>query len=1125
MKKKLLVVAGGLVAVLLLVVVAVALLVDPQAWVDAKKAEIARATSERLGRELTVGSVEASVWKGPGATVRNVRLAGPGKNDLPQLAVGTVEVRLSLWRALLTLGRELPVRRVEIRDLEVRAARDGEGRWDFQDVLDRLAATAPPPSVEDTPSTGPGMLANVRLARFEIVNGMVRIDDAKLGRPLALEGIALGLDDVALGGALKASLDATLVDGKRRSDLRVRAALDELPADLVFDPMPGLELELALGEVDLAPWGNLLPASVLAPAAGTARADLRLTATDALAKVDAKGELALAGVVLRHGASRGKPLDLEAAIDASADAAAPAYRITALTLKGTGIGGGGRLESKGTSPADLVAADLSLTVADLERVLAVLPAGAGLVPPELALGGPFTASVKADAAQVHVAADLDRARVAWGTSFDKPAGRPLRLVLSGTRAADVLEVRTFALTLDTATLGGTMRLPGAAGAPFSANVKTGPVSLASLRDVVPPFRQALAAGRPVKGTFQAILSAKDVGGKQEAAASIAFDGLDVQVEGARAAGGGRVEAQVSPSAEKTSLSIEADFSRMALASTGPDGAKVLDKPAGMPLKIDVDATRTPSRLDLATAFATIGATRIEAKGHAAGLDGAAPALDLDFGTLDVAFDDLRRALPGAAALPPGGRLRGALKVGGSPASLSTVRVAMTGLDFAAEGTHLRGTLSLEDLDRPRFAFDLAGESLDVDRLLGVPPPADEPAPVPPENPHGLPASTRAMLARVSGTGKIAVDRAVVKGIPMTKFVGALTMKNGVVRFDTLEFGSYGGKVTASGTTFDLPAEHLAYRLAMKVERLDLGAALAAHTKVGPAFRGKADHQLDLAGRGLAPADLASTLRGPMELQTEELALSTLDVPGAILARVRSQGGPAASAVSSNGATSTASAATSSSSASSSGSSSGTTLKNVAAKMRFDQGKLRLREPLSTPASFGSLVADGHAFLDRRLDFTATANLSPETVVGWTAGRVRPTAPIPVPLKIGGTWNRPAITGIDTKTLVGALAVGGIAAAAGAAGVDPAEAKAAAERAEAQAREAAAQAEAQARAELDRQRQAAEDARKKTEAEARRRAEEARRKAEAEAKRRAEEAKRKAEEEAKKRLEEAFGGGG
>lgn len=1121
----------GLAVVLLLLVAAVAgvLLADPAGFVAAKKDALAQSMSETLGREVTVGPVEAHFLGGLGAKVSDVKVAGPTPGSAPQVSIGSMEVRLSLWRAIFSLGRDLRVTRIEVNAPQIRAARDAEGRWDFQDVLDRMAEQAPPPTAEDPGASS--IVDRVHIARLRIDDARIVLDDASLGRPLTVSDLDVTSEEIAAGKKLEVSLSATLEDGARKTPLAMSLSMDRLPKGMKFDPVPDLAVDLDVGDLDLAPWGGLLPPDALAPAGGTVRVKGRLEASRNLAALVVKGESTLTKVVLKQGKVRGETLDLAMAIDATIDRTAPRYLVKAFSVKGTGVDAGGTLDAKGLGPTDLTDADLHADVADLRRLVAVLPAGSGMLPPELVLEGPLAAKVKGSPAALEVKVDLDRARVRYGDSFDKAAGKALHATMTGTRTDAALELKTVELVLDQAKVGGSMTLPTAEGKPMRADLASGPIALASLRDVFPPFRKALAAGKPVAGVIEIGLKAEDVSGKQKARATIALRDLAVELEGSSAHGAGGLDVSVIPSEATTTATAKADFGALQLRTVGEDGTASLDKPAGMPLTLDAEGIRSATRFEIVRANAVIGTTALSARGNATGLDGASPVLDVDLGNVDVKFDDLRRALPGAAGLPAGGRLRGAIKIGGAPSSLATVKVAVTALDLELPRSRLKGSLSLENLDRPNFAFDLAGDALDVDALLGTETAATEDAP-PPENPHGLPAETRAFLTRVNGKGSLKVGLLTTRGIPLRNFVGTLVMTNGVVRFEALDFTLYDGKVSASGTVADLPAERTGYALALRVQGMELGSALAAHTRLDGVVKGKVDESLTVAGRGLAWQDAVSTLRGPLELKASALSLPGLDVLGPIANTVRSvTDGGAKAGMTASGATAGGSPAAGGSGGGGGGGGAtdrGTTLRDVAAQMRFDGGRLQFVKPTTFKTAFGALTTEGDMFLDTRLDLKAVAELSPETIASWTGGRVKVPKPVAVPLKIVGTWSKPEVGGIDVRALAGAMisgaALAGIDPRAGAvvgAVADPAKAKA---EAEAAARAAAADAEAKAKAELDRQQQAANDAARAAEADAKRRAEEARKKAEADAKRRAEEARKKAEQKAREELEKALGGG-
>src|SRR4051794_28673886 len=95
-----LIVVSGIAAVFLL---------DPQAYIEAKKDEVLKDVSAKLGRTLSVGQVKGSVIGGLHATVDDVRLAGPTPDAKPQAAVKQVDLRMSLWKAITSFGKILEV--------------------------------------------------------------------------------------------------------------------------------------------------------------------------------------------------------------------------------------------------------------------------------------------------------------------------------------------------------------------------------------------------------------------------------------------------------------------------------------------------------------------------------------------------------------------------------------------------------------------------------------------------------------------------------------------------------------------------------------------------------------------------------------------------------------------------------------------------------------------------------------------------------------------------------------------------------------------------------------------------------------------------------------------------------
>jgi hypothetical protein len=1089
---------AGLVGLVVVVLVAAFLTLDPKAMVQQKKDELFAQLSTKIGRTVKSGDVSASVGSSLSARIDALEVGGPKRDDgtvaPAQVQVGSVHVQLSLLRALLSFGRDLHVERFTVDGLVVRAARDADGRWDFQDIVDAMDSGEPDAPAEKSDGSA---LAGLRVASVLLRDARVELDDAVLGRPLKVEALNVGTSDVVPGKPLNVWLKADLVDQGRKSPIDLRVDLATLPPDFSFDPVPDVDVAAVVTDVDLAPWGGLLPIDSPGPVAGT----LRVNATAGLKKnlevIEVKGQVTTRGLVLRDAlgatatkaeralAPRGAPADLDVNLDVALRG--DSTSVKALSLKGVGADISGALEVQGGGLAGLKQAAVKGKVADLGRLLAILPPSLAALPPEVAIEGPLDLSLEKSGPTLKGGVVLDGARVRYlstddagvtSASFDKAAGKALNLTLTGAEGKGTLDISDFALVIDTVKLGGKLSLPMDDKAPFSADVHSGAVSLASLQGLIPPFAAAIGRGQKVDGTVQIDVVATDQGGKQVADAAIALSNMDVNLEGTTVRGKGSLSVKASPGGDDVGIVAVADFDGLAVQK-GSGADVTLNKPAGLPLRLDADVKKGKDAALINAVKLVIGKSSITGKGDVKGLGGKDERLALDFGTVDLAFNDLRQALPGASSLPAGGRLKGAVSLRGATAveklgvdvknldmvfgtsvlkgnvavdnldtprldiDLPTVNLAFDDLrglsdstaDLPAggrlEGTlklkgdtgrlatmsvdatikrllaaksDLSGTLSVKNLDKPQFTMTTQSDLLDVDALRAAFGGGDDDASTPPkkdENPSGLSKSTRDLLAGVNGRATMKAKRAIVKGMTMTDFNGVLVMTRGVAKFETLEFGFYGGTVTASGTLLDLPSEKTKYDLRLNGTNIDFGAVVAAHSPIGRVFKGTVSPKLEVKGRGLAPGDFAITADGPAALSFKQLIIGGLDVLG-----------PIGDAMKAGKATGFNTAAAKKEP--------GLTLSNFTALTEFIGGKLKLQKPIEADTPMGKMKIEGTTGLDAKLDLRSTLQLTPQMIATMTGGKVKVKEPVPVPMKIGGTWDKPQVSGVDVKALLAAV---------------------------------------------------------------------------------------------------------
>jgi uncharacterized protein involved in outer membrane biogenesis len=263
---------AGLIAALLLL----ALL----AWAvvpSLLKSQLESRGSAMLGRALKVGAVEFSPWA-LSLTVRELTLAAADAKAPPQLSIARLFVDIdsaSLWRLAPVLQA------LEIDAPKLRVARLADHRWDFDDVLQRL--DKPAPTVPEEP-------ARFALYNLQLRDGEVLFDDRTVQRQHALQKL-----QVALPFLSNLPADITVKVEPRLAFTLDNTAVDLRGQTLPFAPERTTELQLQLGQLELARWWPYLPKTLpLTPQGGTLAGDLALRFSQPSGRV---AQLALRGAL------------------------------------------------------------------------------------------------------------------------------------------------------------------------------------------------------------------------------------------------------------------------------------------------------------------------------------------------------------------------------------------------------------------------------------------------------------------------------------------------------------------------------------------------------------------------------------------------------------------------------------------------------------------------------------------------------------------------------------------------------------------------------------------------------------------------------------------------------------
>ncbi len=335
----------------------------------------------------------------------------------------------------------------------------------------------------------------------------------------------------------------------------------------------------------------------------------------------------------------------------------------------------------------------------------------------------------------------------------------------------------------------------------------------------------------------------------------------------------------------------------------------------------------------------------------------------------------------------------------NPDALST---RLDRLALQGPGVELGGWVSAEGTPL-KVRFALAGNLLDLDALLAALPeepgsgvggsgtagapeqPNAEAEDAPPAPEPLVSASARDSLREVAAEGTLKISRVVRGKLQATELDARATLQGGVLTLNQAQASLFGGRMDASGTRIDVRQATPQWTLAAGLERVDLGAALAA---VGgtAAVQGLAQGRLTLTGAGNDWSALLKTLVGQGQLVLAEGGLPAVELGSKLAAAL--PGGKLAALAERAG--------------------QGTPLKDLSASFRIQDGWLLLTRPLNVESRFGTASLGGRIGLDQRLDLQGEAKLTPQFVTQVTGGRLNPSGPVPLPLRLGGTLKAPSV---------------------------------------------------------------------------------------------------------------------
>jgi len=1084
MLRKLLIVAGVLLAVLASGLLLVMLRLDVDGFLTARLQRLLPEAERRLGRAAAFDRVDTVLGWGLHGEVRGLRVAGGAPDAPPLVEVARARVGLDLWRAVISFGSDVRVREVVVRGLRLQLHRDAQGRLSYQDVVDRLAGDSAPsaPLTEEEKAT----LRGLQVARFAVEDAAFDLrDDSAGGEPVrgSISHVWITAADLRLGAPLDVSVRARVFS--EEENLRLRIVTGPLADDPDELAAPALErLHVTAGALDVsrvAPYlGGGLPIGIDSATLG---GDLELTTPEGTLQV--KGELAARHLLLTGGEAF--DADIVADLAIAPDLSRLLIRRADAKIAGMEVAAKGDLHDLTGEPR-IEGLSVRAPRLDTARLLAVLPPLRGALPRGARVVGlaslAATGSGDASGQQIEATLDLDAVDARLPGLLIKPKGVACKVTLVGQLLPGRLTLRRARAQLGPMALDGKGTVALGRRVDTDVSFETQPFALDGLARLLPPVAKATPDGVTWGGTGAVRARLKTLGDRVDGSASIHLTGARVEVPDFALRGEWRGDLTVRGAERDLQVVADIDLTQAGLHATGS-----VDKPVGMPARVQAELRRTPARLDVARAELDLGPVSLRGSGALGTADSRVrievPKVEL--GALARVFPSLREVFPKPGHIAVVTVLRG------NPDDPHSLVADVERLALGIGRTRVTASGRVRNTERPSVELRADAAALYLDELF---PPSDEAPGQESAKPDLSP------LRAFDGRASVRAKRGSWDGDTFTNLVADVVLTRGQLQVKTLDVGAWGGNLSLSGTTVDARSDDPVLAVRAKVRAVDAGALLGSQTSLKRYLTGRLSTTIEATGRGASWEGLAPSLAGQLSGKVTRGRFLGINAYGAAVkpllsklpARYRNPPGVRLDALA------------------------GTAFSELAGALEIRDGRLHILKDLVVNTPQGPLAFDGAIGLDKALDLRGRFDLSPAAVNQLTAGRFRPGVAIPVRMKVGGTLLRPRFEGVDMKATGEALLKGVLASEAAAkvkAATDQAR-----EEAERRVRELQARAEEEAGRRADELKRRAAEERRRLEKKARDEAKAVRKRAEAEARKRATEARKRAEKAAREKAEEA-----
>jgi AsmA protein len=302
-RKKVLIIVGVVFAVFILIALVLPLFVN----VDKLRPEVQTQASAALGREVTIGKLELSVFSG-GVTAKDVSISDdPGYSNQPFVRAKSLDVGVDLWP--LIFSKALHVNTLTLQDPEIHLVKGAGGKWNYSSIGTKSSTdTKRGRRKPAEPTSKPAQASapqDFSVGRFEINSGRVVVSNAS-GKPHTYEDVTVVAKNISPSSVVPFTVSAKS-PGEGKVSLDGRAG----PLNREDASQTPLEAAVNIEHMDLASTGFLDASSGIAGTLdfkGNLKSDGKQAKTSGNAKVD---KLKL----VKGGAPARVPVNLDYAAD------------------------------------------------------------------------------------------------------------------------------------------------------------------------------------------------------------------------------------------------------------------------------------------------------------------------------------------------------------------------------------------------------------------------------------------------------------------------------------------------------------------------------------------------------------------------------------------------------------------------------------------------------------------------------------------------------------------------------------------------------------------------------------------------------------------------------------------